>query len=499
MKNSDYYIAYLAAAFFLIACCMPTATGEDRPWIDRNRFPEAYSILTSDHIMFPDNVSNWPIKIDSKSQLFVDNYIISFVENLSREFHQPEKYPGNPLMPGQPVAVLYDDKSQMFRMWYNRHYAESNDGIHWTKPDLSPNGNMIIKDHGEVRGFIYNPDIPEQEGCYKIVLEIRTNKETGEPGGFYLYHSHDGLHWQRSPQRPILQRTFNHMMPSELEVRGFDSAVGFQWTQPKHFQSCGVGDTSIFQYDPVLKTYTCSAKFNLYMPKEKFKELGIVDDHKPRLRLRTFMESDDLIHWSSPRFILFPDKYDAPDCQIYGHIGFPYESMWIGMIRVHHVILAGFKQVDLQLAYSRNGRHWLRPLHRQPFIALGNEDSWEADYSCYAKYGPTLVGDELWFYYYGSRNGKRDNLDHWGLFWIGLAKLRRDGFVSLNAAQKPGKIITRPLTFKGTKLFVRIGQTRKRPIVSLITDVLVKLKYLRSFSGNSATICSIPGYNSAFT
>ncbi len=444
---------FLKVVFVLMAGGL-SAGAQDRPWVDRDGFPEAYSILTSDHIMFPDNITDWPMKIDSSRQLFVDDYVISSMYNLSRQFHAVKKHDGNPLMPGQPVAVFYDETSGRFRMWYDRHYAESDDGINWTKPDLGPNGNMIISDHGEVRGFIYNPDLPEQDGRYKIVFEIRYNAQTGEPGGFYLYHSRDGRKWHRRPQGPILQRTYNHMMSYEPEPAETAAGRAFQWHQPDHFQSNGVGDTSIFQYDRVLKKYTCSAKFNIYMPPEKFKELGVVPDGKWRLRLRAFMESDDLIHWSAPRFLLFPDRHDAPDCQIYSHIGFPYESMWIGMIRIMHIIPAGFKQVDLQIAYSRDGRHWLRPLHREPFIPLGTEDSWEADYSCFTKYPPTPVGDELWFYYYGSRNGQRDNLDHWGPLSIGLAKLRRDGFASLNAGENAGKIITRPLTFGGSRLFV---------------------------------------------
>jgi hypothetical protein len=443
-----------AIAFLVLASSPFLALGKDTPWIDRNGFPEAYGILTSDHMMFPDNIADWPMKIDSSRQLFIDDYLISSLENLRRRFHQPAKHPGNPLMPGQPVAVLYDDQTGKFRMWYDRHYAESDDGLNWIKPNLGPDGNMIIRDPGEVRGFIYNTDLPERNERYKIVFEIRYNERTGEPGGFYLYHSRDGLNWQRRPQRPILQRTYNHMMSHEPESEELARKHVFQWENPDRFQACGVGDTSIFQYDPVLKKYTCSGKFNIYMPPEKFKELGVVRDQKFRLRLRTFMESDDLIHWTPPRFLLFPDKHDEPDCQIYSHIGFPYESMWIGMIRIMHVIPAGFKQVDLQLAYSRDGRHWLRPLHREPFIGLGSEDSWEADYSCFTKYPPTLVKDELWFYYYGSRNGERDKSDRWGPLAIGLARLRRDGFASLDAGPEVGTIKTRPIAFAGKKLFV---------------------------------------------
>jgi len=421
--------------FLLLASLAAPATADpDQNWVDRDRFPEAYSILTSDHIMFPGNVTDWPMKIDSRRQLFVDDYVISSMENVVRQFHQANKYESNPIMPGVPVAVLYDETSGKFRMWHGRHYVESNDGVNWTEPDFGPDGNEVLKGAGEVRGFIYNPEAQDSNRRYEVVAERRANETTKEKGGFYMYRSANGLDWKQAMERPILRRTYQYM-------------------QPGPFWAKGTGDTSIFQYDPILKKYTCSGKFNIYLPKDKINELGIVTDHKPRLRLRTFSESDDLVHWSTPRFLLFPDKYDGPDCQIYGHLGYVYESMWIGMIRAMNLTPEGYKQVDIKLAYSRDGRHWLRPAHREAFIGLGDRDSWDADYMGYSKFGPTLVGDELWFYYFGARNADRPDVDSWR-FSIGLAKLRRDGFASLNAGQEVGTITTRPMTFAGNRLVI---------------------------------------------
>lgn len=426
-----------AAILLLILSAMAAAAESAKKaesWVDRDRFPEAYSILTSDHIMFPGDVSDWPMKIDTKRQLFIDDYVISSMKNITRHFHQPTKYPGNPIMPGYPAAVLYDKKSGKFRMWYSMSYAESTDGIKWTKPNLGPEGNRVFSGPGEVRGFIYHPDASDPQRQYEAVLEKRANETINEKGGFYAYHSADGLHWKQEPERPILRRTYSHMNPGPF------------WAK-------GVGDTSIFRYDPVLKKYICDTKFNLYLPEAKIKQLGIVQELKPRLRLRAFMESDDLVHWTPERFLMFPDRHDPPDRQFYGHIGFVYESMWVGMLRTLCVIPKGFKQVDIQLSYSRDGRHWSRPRQRKPLIPLGPDDSWEADYLGPTKIGPVAVGNELWFYYFGARNANREDVENWS-FAIGLAKLRRDGFASLNAGQTPGQIITRPTTFKGKKLFV---------------------------------------------
>jgi hypothetical protein len=432
------------------------APGQQKSWVDRDYFPEAYSILTSDRVMFPDDISDWPLKIDSTHQLFIDDYVINEIEHLTRQFHQPVKHP-KPLMPGGYVGVLYDEEKGQFRMWNDARYFTSTDGIQWESPDLGPDGNLLVKGAGNLRGFIYNPDLPEKEGRYKAVFERRFSSEEEEPGGFYLYHSRDGLKWEQRPKRPILQRTTNCMLPCEFRPTGAGAPNQFQYANPDHFQSYGVGDTSTFRYDTVLKRYVFDGKFNLVMPEEKIKQLGINTERKPRLKLRTFSESEDLIHWSPPRFMMYPDRLDPLDRQIYAHVGFVYESMWVGIIQAMRYQATGWKQTDLCLSYSRDGRHWLRPQDRQPFIPLGDGDRWESDYHVSSYTAPVRVGDELCIYYTSTRNPERDTTKPntpWPPQQVGLARLRYDGFASLNAGEEPGRIVTRPLTFAGTSLFV---------------------------------------------
>lgn len=417
---------------------------QQKSWEDRDLFPEAYGILTSDRVMFPDNCANWPLKIDATHQLFIDDHVMSAIEGLTREYHQPVKHPKNPLMRGGYANVLYDQERGLFRLWNGGRYFTSKDGVVWEQAGTVPAGYVM-----------YNPDIPEEEGRYKGITEQRYNPDKNEPGGFYLYHSRDGLTWEQRPQRPVLQRSINCMFPGEFHPQAAADQSKFQWTNPDHIQLKGVGDTTRFRYDTVLKRYICDGKVDLYLPEAKIKELGIGSDGKPRLRLRTFAESEDLIHWSPPRMTIYPDRLDPNDRQIYCHMGFVYESMWVGILQAMRYHTTGWKQTELQLTYSRDGRHWLRPQHREPFIPLGDSDSWEADYSLSSFTAPVLVGDELFIYYGGSRNPARDKRPEsdWPID-LGLSKLRRDGFASLNAGDNPGQIVTRPLTFTGRKLFV---------------------------------------------
>jgi hypothetical protein len=60
----------------------------------------------------------------------------------------------------------------------------------------------------------------------------------------------------------------------------------------------------------------------------------------------------------------------------------------------------------------------------------------------------------LWIYYGGRTAPKAQRYEQKPTSFIGLAKLRLDGFASLNAGREQGVILTQPLDFKGQYLFV---------------------------------------------
>ena len=153
-----------------------------------------------------------------------------------------------------------------------------------------------------------------------------------------------------------------------------------------------------------------------------------------------------------------PDNLDEEDTRIYSNVSFTYESIWIGLLRVMHDARKGWKQVEVELSVSRDGLHWNRAGNREVFLPLGGSDSWDPDYTDPATSGPLRVDDQLWFYYDGSRLRARDGApeDEWPIYQtaIGLAKLRTDGFASLNSGGEKGTVITRPLLFNGRQLVI---------------------------------------------
>jgi hypothetical protein len=115
------------------------------------------------------------------------------------------------------------------------------------------------------------------------------------------------------------------------------------------------------------------------------------------------------------------------------------------------------KLSDLELGFSRDGFHWRRP-DRRPFIAASRkEGTWDRAY-VHTTAGVCLVlDDKLWFPYTAFSGVAPDGSR--GMYTggaIGMATLRRDGFASMDAAEKPGTLTTRPVAFKGEHLFVNL-------------------------------------------
>lgn len=133
------------------------------------------------------------------------------------------------------------------------------------------------------------------------------------------------------------------------------------------------------------------------------------------------------------------------------------------------------KITELNLAYSRDGWHWHRP-DRRAFIPAERRDVWDRGYVQPVGGLCTLHGDTLWFYYTGFQgNADRKNQPflETGMYdrgSTGVAFLRRDGFVSLDADATGGEVLTRPVTFKGKHLFVNVDAPEGRLRAELVDD-----------------------------
>jgi hypothetical protein len=169
-------------------------------------------------------------------------------------------------------------------------------------------------------------------------------------------------------------------------------------------------------------------------------------------RAVAWSESDDLIHWSSPRVYVYPDSEDAKLPAMFGIYeadGFFYESMWLGCLSMLRYS-EGEKDCWIRPVGSRDGRHWYYLGNREPIIPAGQPGDWDSRYLRVANLattgGPLEKNGQLWFYYWGRNEGTYPK----HRLRLGIATLRKDGFASLNAGKEEGTVVTRPLVFTGS-------------------------------------------------
>jgi len=195
--------------------------------------------------------------------------------------------------------------------------------------------------------------------------------------------------------------------------------------------------------------------------------------------------SEDFEHWTQPKLLYHADAedqkrgkvrilarladptrqdpvYNDPrhyEVDIYNVAVFGYEDLYIILPALFHKTgprpegnTDGFHHV--QLACSRNLMSWTRLADRQPFIDTSPVgEAWDT-MGMLPPSAPLVRGDELWFYYTASKYRAKPPSPPPSNGAVCLAVLRRDGFMSLDAGEKPGTLLTKPFVLTGTKLLV---------------------------------------------
>jgi hypothetical protein len=367
----------------------------------------------------------YPIEVGREKQLFVDDVVIESAAGLKRTLNCLSKHPRNPLLQAElpwevkcqyfmPYVALREAPGKPFRAWYGcyvRDYvqseegqakskrtlvclAESDDGLRWTRRNVNrykidgATENAAVWD-GRAFRSIFDPRDPDPNRRYKGMTRV---------SGFTPVFSPDGIRWTMASHGAINQ--------------AFDS-TSFHW-------------------DPVGKKWIASCK--------------IFRDEK---RTRGYAESRDFLHWTDTYPMLAADDKDGPKDQTYSMRIFRYESVYVGLLKIYHL---DTDRCDVQLAFSRNAKHWERP-DRSAFLANAKQPG-GYDYGNIDDAGdPIAVGDQLWFYYSGrstlheEKSSKPDGS-------LCLGTLRRDGFISMEAGDTEGTLVTKPLMLAGNSLCV---------------------------------------------
>jgi hypothetical protein len=393
-----------------------------------------------------------PMEIGTVPQFFIDDHVVdnrwSFkmkTEEVVRAFHQPVKHAGNPLIVGGCgyPSVMHEADTGLFKLWYQTHirgtedddkaaygiaYAESKDGIAWTRPELglydwkgTKANNIVWRGHADFRASGQQVlDLPESaRRGFRYVMAYHTSGGKRNENGIHLVGSPDGIQWDKASNTQIV-----NISSDTVNSVVFDPARG---------------EYAMF----------CRAK-DRYLAGQT----GIRDTGESR-RVSRIASKDLWSKWEgSPQSILIPDEVDLAH-------GF---NRFYGMsARVHAGITFGFvwsfklnSDIWTELAWSRDGLDFERLPTRPRLIDLGPADSWD-DGMVFGSADWIEVGGEWWFYYAGW-DGPHGIPERDGC--IGLAKLRKEGFVSMRGPKGGGVVCTRQIRWPGGDLILNADASK---------------------------------------
>ena len=416
------------------------------------------------------------IPIDVGRQLFVDDFLIART-SLRRTYHRPEPHPENPLLAPEtdwetgevPFAmpfsdgVWFDPADGLYKLWYTGYemwctcYAQSEDGIHWQRPELDvvPGTNIVCELPRDSSTVWLDHEETDPSRRFKMFLTVKQRRTMKmrllgyATNNYYTYTyltSPDGIHWTVTDESPR--------------------------DQP-------IGDRSTVYFDPFRRRWVFSIRDLEFMYPD--------DMRNQDYRVRLFSEHANIsaglknltgaaVPWVGADD-LDPPHPDYPDqpVQLYTLDAIAYESVMLGYFSIHQgpenpicIEKNIHKRNQIALGFSRDGFHWQRP-DRRPFIRAHAEDpkAWDWGNIQSVGGGCLVVGDKLYFYY----SGRRNDSPHWDAGGAtGMAVLRRDGFAGMSADADGGYLLTRPIVFRGRHLFVNAALGGGRLRVAVIDE-----------------------------
>lgn len=428
-------------------------------------------------------------------QLFLDDVGISNTQGVKRTLHPPEKC-GPVIRPDRSrhqttlqsrSSPQWNPELNRWEWWYwatygkaygpfsresssLTHFAESSDGVSWEAPSLGlyewmgSKENNIACDPAEGHRTLYHiirdERDPDPDRRYKGLFGASGRAPGVSPNGF---------NWTPLDVPPVPSQDESHCT--------YDEQTGQFLATVKHKTNWG---RSVW--------LARSSDFVEWTDPELIFHSDEIDQANRRRRIQAVIDNPDY---------LSPPLVDGTDfiAEVYQMPLLPYEGMYVGFpvlfnpagaLPPPHGNFTALNQVELTC--SRDLYHWERVADRGVFIGV---DPWDG-----INYGtaqnllcgrPIVRDDEIWIYYNAARfRGSReiygdavDDAYFDDVIALNLAKLRLDGFVSLDASD--GTVVTTPFEWKGGALQVNadargslhaelIDAETRKPLTGLTLD-----------------------------
>ncbi len=418
------------------------------------------------------------LDVGDRKQLFIDRRFIAGGQGIRLVMNPPTKMetvlrPEKPWELGWVVGygTILEDQGK-FKMWYTALppgkidssatesllcYAESDDGIHWRKPNLglyewrgSKANNILLQAGIETSTVFVDPKAPDHER-YKLLAVLGDRDRSPAGGGLYLYASPDGLRWKLNPTRVY---PFN---PDSQNQAFWDTRLNKyviyvqKWGAMRKVGRIETGDIQKpWPFDASVASIYKWGKNRTPPPGPETPTAFSYDDKDPQPSDH-YTSAAVQYPWAQDVYLMFPAAYY--------HTPEPPKGRF-----------SNDGPVDIQMAVSRDGVTYSR-VERKPYVELGMKGQPDSG-SVYMLVGMIRTGDEISQYYsafpftHGAYRGLGEE------FRIGAimrVSQRLDGFVCADAGPEGGTFATPALHFSGRRLVLNLN-------ASALGEVKVELR-----------------------
>lgn len=435
--------------------------------------------------------------------LMIDDHEILYRSGTQRRLHCPTRCKEGPLISNERLweaeigycSVHRDAGTGRYQMWYQAYagqrarspaervvvcYAESVDGIHWERPELTLhpfNGirktNIVLTGNGGTSvlyctAVLYDRREQDPSRRYKMAYWDFAVDGGREYPGLCVAFSPDGIHWSKHDRAPLLRGSYGTAAPAPYS----DEREARPWDRPG-----SISDVIDLMWDPVRNAFAIYCKTWVDGPDGRM--------YWKRAAART--QSRDFLHWSCPQLILAADELERPQggeargVQIHGAPVFYHAGVYFALLQV--LDLAGTGTMPAELAVSRDGIRFARPFRDTYFLPVRGDGS-TFDAGClWTNAMPVFLEDEIRFYYgaYSAWNPADGN----GASGVGLSILPRDRFAGLLPIERIGQVTLKPRTFDGVaSISINADASRGSVRVELLTEDGYRI---RGFTRGDAT------------
>ena len=234
-------------------------------------------------------------------------------------------------------------------------YAESEDGVHWVRPELNlfltesfPGNNIILDWEGyllDSPSVIEDLEDPESSRRYKMLVYHLDRSDPSVTGGC-LFFSPDGINF-----------TFSGInLPTQ--------------------------DAECLWYDPLHKRY-----------------LAFLKDRYGQNRIRMIAHSADCLEWSEPSVLFKPDAGDDKGTNFYQQSAFTMSDRCMGFLNVYDMTT---QMAWLELVESPDGLSWHRFPSKTAVLRNGDFGTVDGGGVYCGLSEPIVDGDRTWVYYFAA-------------------------------------------------------------------------------------------------